>query len=104
MPTTPMPLETEFDDRMRWMLREAFRLHGIVHGRFSEMIEQYGAVGAAKRLMGPEFFDFDNFYPHEPRLWVETYVAEAHFAQLFTAEEISTARDRLQVLRAMNLG
>lgn len=88
---------------MRWMLAEAYRLHGIIHGRFAEMLDRHGAVGAAKRLMEPEFFDLDNFYPHEPRLWVETYVADPHFSQLFTAGEIETARGRLDTLRKMNI-
>lgn len=89
---------------MRWMLAEAYRLHGIVHGRFAEMLDRHGEVGAAKRLMQPEFFDLENFYAHEPRLWVETYVADPHFATLFNAEEIEMAKARLVTLRGMNMG
>jgi len=88
---------------MNWMLAEAYRLHGIVHGRFAEMLECHGAVGAAKHLIQGDFFDFDNFYPHEPNLWVETYVVGPHFAPLFSTEEIEIARGRLEVLRKMQI-
>ncbi len=46
---------------------------------------------------------FRQLLPHEPRLWVETWVTDPHFAPLFTPEEVEIAKARVAVLHEAHI-
>ncbi len=95
-----MGLESDFDLAMRGTY-EAARSHGYVPNIFLQMIEEYGGVETAHRLLaapGPQ----SGLY----RLWelgllsdsMEALVIQKRFQSLFTEEEVSIAKERLEEL------
>lgn len=92
-----MDLEHEFDLAMRGTYETA-RANGYIATYFLQMIEQYGGVETARRLLaapGPQ----SGLY----RLWelellsdsMEALVCQKQFKPLFSDDEIDIARARL---------
>lgn len=92
-------LEDQFTHDVYAGVREAQRL-GYNPGYFLQMVAQYGAVGAAKRLLQPPA---DVLPEGFARLWemnrldltLENSALQPNFAPLFTDAEREVARIRL---------
>lgn len=66
---------------------------------FIRLVSDYGALGAAKRLLSSEkpAEGFATLYLHQRLdLSLEAYVIKPQFRELFTSEEIAIATKRLQ--------
>ena len=95
-----MPLEEEFDREMH----EIYRIgedHGYRSVIFLQMIEKHGGVEAAKRLLAtddPQTGLFRLYDLHLLNHSMEALVMRDRYQSLFSAEEIATARTRLEEL------
>ena len=95
-----MSQEDRFHDEMVRTGQETAR-DVYIPRRFIDMVNESGGLGAAKRLLNPPDVS-DGFR----RLWeakrldltVEAVVLQDKWVSLFTLEELSTARQRLEDL------
>jgi len=98
-----MSLESEFHHAMIGVADFA-NAHGFGN-RFRPMIDEFGAVGAAKRLLSTREFQTGLM-----RLWelhalgrsMEALVIQEHFRSLFCEDQIEEARYRLEELGYFN--
>ena len=95
-----MSLETDFEQRLRDSIRESIAL-GYNPIRFTDMLETYGGVSVAKRLVtSGELQDGIKkiVAMGHPELSMESIMLESQFATLFTQGELAAARWRLDQL------
>jgi hypothetical protein len=96
-----MSLESEFDDALQGTY-EAARKRGYVATYFLQMLEEYGAVETAKRLLAKSEPQTGLFELWELGLLHESMEAviwdNPRFHLFFTAEEIGEAHRRLDEL------
>ena len=95
-----MSLEGEFEQRPRDSIRESITL-GYDPTRFTDMLNTWGGVGVAKRLVASgEIQDGIKkiVAMGHPELSMESIMLEPRFATLFTAGELEAARWRLDQL------
>jgi hypothetical protein len=90
----------EFERAMRRLYSQALEQTGYRAGYFLQMVSELGGLGAAKALLAPGRPTHDGFttlYLHDRLdLTVEaTVLANPSFAELFTEDELDTARERL---------
>jgi hypothetical protein len=94
------PAEGEFEQRLRDSIRESISL-GYNPTRFTEMLNTWGAVGTAKRLVASgEIQDGIRRIVEmgHPELSMESIMLEPQFVSLFTEGELPAARWRLDQL------
>lgn len=95
--TTP----AEFDRAMRRLYTEALEQTGYRPTYFLRMVSELGGLGAAKQLLAPGQQTHDGFttlYLHgRLDLTVEATILDPTFAELFTDDELDTARERLRL-------
>jgi hypothetical protein len=94
------PLEIEFEQRLRDSIRESISL-GYDPTRFTEMLNAYGGVPTAKRLVASgEIQDGIRRIVEigHPELSMGSIMLEPQFASLFTQGELAAARWRLDQL------
>jgi hypothetical protein len=94
----------EFDRAMRRIYTEALEQTGYRAGYFLRMLSELGGLGTAKRLLAPGRPTHDGFTILFERgrldLTVEATVIDTpRFAELFTDDELDTARARLRLHR-----
>ncbi len=97
----PSKLELEFHQRMQQIYEQARTECGYTAARFLQMVADQGGVRAAKQLLTAE-----GYSEGLTRLWeegrldisMEAAVLEEPWRDLFTEEEIATARKRLEEL------
>ena len=95
-----IPLEREFHNAMLEVYETACGL-GYPATRFKQMVEQYGGLQAAQRLLSKGEFQSGLIW-----LWahsaldvsMEALVLQARFRSLFSAEQIAEAHERLDIL------
>ena len=89
-------LRQQFHEEMYRLYREAAEFN-YYPTRFLQMVDNHGGVGAASRLIGQMTDGFTRLYC-EGRLdlSVEAVVIQPRWQSLFTEDEISQARQRLQ--------
>lgn len=92
----------EFERAMRRLYTEALEQTGYRAGYFLQMVSELGGLGAAKALLAPGRPTHDGFttlYLHgRLDLTVEaTVLANPKFSELFTDDELHTARKRLEL-------
>jgi len=95
-----MSLDEEFDRHLH-QLGEATRKHNYIPTYFIRMLEEFGGVETAKRLLKKTDAQQGLFTLWELGLLkesVEAAVISEKFQALFTKEEISEARKRLEEL------
>jgi hypothetical protein len=93
-------LEAEFNDDMRRILTEERKVN-LHSARFAQMIEQYGGVEAAHRLLMPNRELPPNTFGYlrtinRRDLTMEYYVVLEKYSPLFTQEERDIAKWRLE--------
>lgn len=93
------PLKGEFDADMRSILDREAEV-GLCSTRFRQMVEQYGGLEAAKRLLQPDRQlppDTFSFLRRIGRLdlTMESYVVQDKYRSLFSDEERQIAQWRL---------
>lgn len=89
-----------FDTAMRSIYEQTLKL-GYNPSRFRQMVEQYGGVNTAKRLLAtPEVQEglMKLWELGELEISMEAIVLQDRFASLFTDEERSVAHSRLDEL------
>jgi len=94
-------LKQQFQEEMLYTYREAKKL-GYKPGIFLDMIATYGAVNTSKKLLATEDYIQDGV----KRLWelkrldlsMEASVIKPEYRELFTEQEINTAKKRLRDL------
>jgi hypothetical protein len=94
------PVEAEFDQRLRDSIHESISL-GYSPTRFMEMLNKWGGVGTAKRLVASgEIQDGIRRIVEmgHPELSMESIMLEPQFASLFSEGELQAARWRLDQL------
>src|SRR4051794_3219053 len=94
------PLEVEFEQRLRESIRRSISL-GYNPTRFTDMVNSYGGVGTARRLVvSGEIQDGIRRIVKmgHPELSMESIMLEPRFAPLFTEGELAAARWRLDQL------
>ena len=89
-------LRQQFQEEMYRIYREASAFN-YYPTRFLQMVDNHGGVGAASRLIGQMTDGFTRLYC-EGRLdlSVEAVVIQPRWQSLFTEDEITQARQRLQ--------
>ena len=98
-------LERRFDAAMWNLYHRAQREAGYTATRFSRMLSEHGGVETAHLLLrpipGPDYATglTELVLRGRPDLTVETLVQEPEFASLFSADELTTARKRLDELQ-----
>jgi hypothetical protein len=97
---TASPLELHFHQDVLSDVEAAKREIGYNPTRFMQMVGEYGAAGTARRLLASGVGTSDGFttlYLNDRlRLTIEARVLLPWYRDLFTSEETSTARRRLQ--------
>lgn len=92
-------LENQFYRAMVHVYERALRECGYNATRFIKMVQDYGGVEAAKKLLHTPGFQYGF-----TELWqcgrlditMEALVIQPQYAELFTEEEIQTAKTRLE--------
>jgi ethanolamine utilization protein EutA (predicted chaperonin) len=95
-----MSLEEEFDHHLH-QLGESTKKHNYIPTYFIRMLEEFGGVETAKRLLQKSDAQQGLFTLWELGLLkesVEAAVINEKFQSLFTKEEIEEARRRLEAL------
>ena len=95
-----MSLDADFEQRLRDAIRASIAL-GYNPTRFTNMLDAYGGVGVAKRLVASgELQDGIKkiVAMGHPELSMESIMLEAQFATLFARGELAAARWRLDQL------
>jgi len=95
-------LKLKFHERMRQIHDQAWHECGYKATRFIQMVEAEGGLIAAKKLLAS-----NSYSEGLTRLWqekrldisVEATVLETEWRLLFTDDEISAARKKLEALR-----
>lgn len=94
------PLDLEFHHAML-SIYEIEKGHGYYAAYFKQMLDQFGGVGAAKRLLAKKdvqqglmtLWEMDHLANS-----VEAHVLRPKFRELFTDEELAVAHQRLEDL------
>jgi len=84
----------KFHNTMVAIIQESRQRYGWLLTRFAPMVEEYGGVGAAKRLLakGPAYGQYEDPYRlGRLDLIMEYQVVQEEFRPLFNAEELETA-------------
>jgi len=95
------PLESDFHAAML-NTYDIAKANGYRPTYFLQMVQQYGGVAAAKRLLAKHEIRAGLMTLREHNLFdasMEALVIQERFASLFTPEEIAEARWRLDELR-----
>jgi hypothetical protein len=95
-----MSIEAEFDQAIRGTY-EAARKRGYVATYFLQMLEEYGAVETAKRLLSKTDVQSGLYKLWELELLqesMEALVVDRRFQELFTESEVAEAHRRLDEL------
>jgi hypothetical protein len=98
---TKTDLERKEAEFLRQMLESneiARREFGYIPTRFNNMMLEYGALDTAHRLLAKTEISeglVTLFEAGRPDLSLEAHVLKAEFADLFTEDELQTARARL---------
>ncbi|MCI0700339.1 MAG: hypothetical protein L0241_04595 [Planctomycetia bacterium] len=95
-----MSLEADFEQRLRDSIQASIAL-GYNPTRFVNMLDSYGGVGVAKRLVASgELQDGIKkiVAMGHPELSMESIMLEPQFASLFSQGELAAARWRLDQL------
>lgn len=98
---SPSKLEMAFDERMRQIYDQAKHECGYTATRFLQMVNAHGGLVAAKKLLSTAIYS-----EGLTRLWeekkleisMEATVLEEPWSGLFTEQELSVARGKLQKL------
>ena len=91
-------LSAHFQSDMKAAVDRMIRVIGYKPTSFLRMMADYGAVGAAKRLVAsPNYqYGFEKLYEHHRLEWsVEAHVVLPWYRDLFTFDEILASEDRL---------
>ena len=98
---SPSKLEIAFDERMRQIYDQAKNECGYTATRFLQMVNADGGLTAARKLLGT-----GTYSEGLTRLWeekrldisLEATVLDAPWSELFTEQELSNARKKLEEL------
>lgn len=94
-------LSAHFQQDMKAAVDRMIGSLGYKPTSFLRMMADYGAVGAAKRLLSsPTYqYGFEKLYEHHRLEWsVEAHVVLPWYRDLFTFDEILAAEDRLSLV------
>ena len=103
----PAPSADHFNEAMHDLSSRIVRETGYTPKIFIRMIEQYGGLEAARRLLKPDADFFSYGFEHLSRMNRHDLTMEAlilsldYREQLFTPRELATAEERLAAARQL---